>query len=394
MKAENMKTNSKQQYNEIFLAVIGTSPAVLSECLYYYHAEEYGKNRRFSEIKVITTGTGRRKIVDQLLGEDNIIRRLEKDLKIREGSIPFSEEDILVPTDPVTGIDLEDFNSTEENDLASRLINMQVKKYTDDDCNRVTASIAGGRKTQSAMMALAFQFFGRAQDEVMHILVNDALTRPGNNWFYPNDPTDDEQKLSVSDVPVLKIGRYLSQRDTVDVSEIFQEIQEFIIAQSPIKEIVIEKDTFSVDGFMITLPPKFASFYRYFLRKRKEAGCDSDCEGCEQCFASEYDAIDEAKDKILKELGIIVGVDNTKYKNAESRINEDLTNRGWGKTDIPDRVADFQEAKSRIKTLIQKSHLNPLRQKKITLHVIKDDTSNLAGRTGVRIDPQIINFKD
>ena len=61
-----MKNLKNTSYNEIFLAVIGVTPQVLTECLYYYYSPYYKQNRSFDRIKVFTTLVGKEKLVESL----------------------------------------------------------------------------------------------------------------------------------------------------------------------------------------------------------------------------------------------------------------------------------------------------------------------------------------
>ena len=194
---------------DVFLAVMGTSPAVLTECMFYYYSDHYNQLRSFSEIKVLTTSIGKQYLVESLFTRGRW-SELESSLGLVAGTIPFEESDILVFENLDTGEEVADLLSSADNEAASYLINTWVKHFTDQDDYRLTATVAGGRKTQSALMALAFQLYGRQQDELIHVIVSDQLMA-NKDWFFPSDPTDSEQKLSVSDVPILRVGRYLSR---------------------------------------------------------------------------------------------------------------------------------------------------------------------------------------
>ena len=60
-----------KKYNEIFLAGVGTTPQILTECIYYYYHSYYGQNRYFDRIKVFTTNRGTKKLLDSLFKEKN-----------------------------------------------------------------------------------------------------------------------------------------------------------------------------------------------------------------------------------------------------------------------------------------------------------------------------------
>ena len=168
-------------FTEVFVAVMGTSPAVLSECLFYYYTPYYKQKRQFSEIKVITTTKGRDLLVQTLFVE-GVLEKLESALGLKEGSIPFTESDIVIIENETTGEGIQDLLTSEENEAASNMISNWIKHYTDMDDVRLTATVAGGRKTQSAIMALAFQLYGLTHPVCGHTIERSGpLSRSGSS---------------------------------------------------------------------------------------------------------------------------------------------------------------------------------------------------------------------
>ena len=246
--------------NDVFLAVMGTTPAVLTECMYYYYSDHYNQLHSFSEIKVLTTSIGKQYLVESLFTRGRW-SELESSLGLVAGTIPFEESDILVFENLDTGEEVEDLLTSADNEAASHLINTWVKYFTDEDDCRLTATVAGGRKTQSALMALAFQLYGRQQDDLIHLIVSDQMM-VDREWFFPSDPADPEQKLSVSDVPIVRVGRYLSRNLNQSTENMVREIQESLFASRPIEEIIVKKDIICVDGEEVKITPREASYYR------------------------------------------------------------------------------------------------------------------------------------
>ena len=107
---------NKKEYNEIFLAVIGITPQVLTECIYYFYSDYYKQNRKFDRIKVFTTLQGQKQLTDRLF-TDGQLKNLEKALALKTGDIPFTKNDIMLFTDkngePINEF-LEYLNSTEK----------------------------------------------------------------------------------------------------------------------------------------------------------------------------------------------------------------------------------------------------------------------------------------
>lgn len=69
--------------------------------------------------------------------------------------------------------DFDDIATPEQNDAAADFILKVLRQYTEDPGTRVMVSIAGGRKSMSALMISCMSLLGRSQDRVCHVLVNE-----------------------------------------------------------------------------------------------------------------------------------------------------------------------------------------------------------------------------
>jgi CRISPR-associated protein (TIGR02584 family) len=379
-----MKSVIKEnKHTEVFVAVMGTSPAVLSECLYYYYSPYYEQNREYKEIKVITTSKGRDLLV-QTLFDNGILSQLENALGLLTGNIPFTKSDIIVIANETTGDEIQDLLTSEENEAASNMISNWIKYYTDRDDVRLTATVAGGRKTQSAIMALAFQLYGRTQDELIHIIAPDERMMD-REWFFPSEPADPTQFLSVSYVPVLRVGRYLSRNLNQSTESMVREIQESLYAARPIERIEIEKNILNVDGEEVKITPREASYYRYFLKRRVNASCPDDCPGCQECFADQETLLADSRTLILAEHAIISGEGGHFHRTKEKRQQ----------TSDYELIPSLYEEISRLGSVLRNSELHPLRREDIApkkLFLTQGNRKDVS--IGIILNPIVIHFLD
>jgi CRISPR-associated protein (TIGR02584 family) len=369
--------------NDVFLAVMGTTPAVLTECMYYYYSDHYNQLHSFSEIKVLTTSIGKQYLVESLFTRGRW-SELESSLGLVAGTIPFEESDILVFENLDTGEEVEDLLTSADNEAASHLINTWVKYFTDEDDCRLTATVAGGRKTQSALMALAFQLYGRQQDDLIHLIVSDQMM-VDREWFFPSDPADPEQKLSVSDVPIVRVGRYLSRNLNQSTENMVREIQESLFASRPIEEIIVKKDIICVDGEEVKITPREASYYRYFLKRRLTASCTNDCPGCTECCADQNTLITDSRTSILDEHAIISGRGGHFQRTKAKRMN----------TSDYELIPSLYEEISRLRSVLRNSDLHPLRREDLApqkIYLVPGNRKEVS--IGVILNPDIIHFKD
>ncbi len=166
----------------ILLCVAGMSPQIITETLFAL-TQEREEKIKVDEIRVITTLDGRDKVTKVLLNEESgVFYQFCRDFKIDAASINFDETCItLLRTKD--GRTLEDIRTPQENELAGDQICEIVRELCKDENTRIFASAAGGRKTMSIYLTLAMSLFGRADDELSHVLVNEGFE--SNNFFYP-----------------------------------------------------------------------------------------------------------------------------------------------------------------------------------------------------------------
>jgi CRISPR-associated protein (TIGR02584 family) len=362
-------------FKEVFVAVIGTTPQVLTECLYYYYSKYYGKNRRFSKIIVITTSAGKKAIREGVLLPERV-RDLENELGLPNGSIPFSEVDIIELFDE-RGVALKDIRTSEDNQLATEQIFSVLKEITDDNETRVTATVAGGRKTMSTTMAVAYQIFARQQDELIHLITHDS--KFGNpEWYFPTDTDDKTQQLDVSLVPIIKVGRYLGKNLTGNPEAILWEVQDSLSGLTSLKSVSLQKSNILIDGTRFALKPRVAVIMRFLLKRRIMSNCTTDCSGCDQCCISRSELADAAQTGMIEEYELLVGKYSGQFQRyKESRLSADtITLNNRIDEDISRQISTISklEIPSQYKEVVKinKICLDPGDKKSISYGIILD----------------------
>src|ERR1035437_3776941 len=220
VKSKARKTSppeSNQGGQIVLLSVTGQSPAVLTETVWALAQEKPAIIPH--RVVVITTTEGRDTLVKQLLSPaencvwDQLRRRLEGLGHDLTGRLHFgpTPHDIRVFTifDPKLkrNRELADIGSEEQNSAAADFIMETVRGLAMDDGVRLVASIAGGRKTMSALLFSVMSLLGKEDDLITHILINEPFESRGLKprfYFPPAQPvthhgTDREGKsISIS----------------------------------------------------------------------------------------------------------------------------------------------------------------------------------------------------
>ena len=157
----------------VLIAGIGTSPAVLTETVWALAHQKPAVVP--DKVVVITTTSGKSGLVKSLLsGQDCVWEQLKaalcKDKINIEGRLTFTEDSIKVMLDSKDNR-LSDLRNGEENLDAADFMLGEIRKYTEDPSKTVLCSIAGGRKTMSALLFSCMSLLGREQDRVYHVLI-------------------------------------------------------------------------------------------------------------------------------------------------------------------------------------------------------------------------------
>lgn len=217
----------QSQPSTTLLAVVGVSPAILTETVWALAQGDSCSPAVIPEdVVAITTLRGQESITRGLLtaslefGGRTVWQALRQDL-LGAGTATDSRLTLRVVIierrNPTTGLiePLSDIRDRDENLAAAEFILGQVRQHTTAKDRRLIASLAGGRKTMSALLHAAFSHLGRPEDRLTHILVNEPFDSPDltPRFFYPAQPAQvltgrdgvprqaRDAKLELADVP-------------------------------------------------------------------------------------------------------------------------------------------------------------------------------------------------
>ncbi len=157
----------------ILLVGMGTSPAVLTETVWALAHQEQPVVP--DDIVVITTKTGKHDLTQAILsGESCVWEKLKDALRkekiVIDGKLIFGDTYIRVMPDE-QGNEADDLRTGADNLRAADFMLGELRKYSGAPDTTVLCSIAGGRKTMSALLFSCMTLLGREQDKVYHVLI-------------------------------------------------------------------------------------------------------------------------------------------------------------------------------------------------------------------------------
>lgn len=182
--------NEAEQSEVILLAVIGLSPAILTETVWAMAHDELPVIP--DRVVVLTTRAGRERLREELFTKnthgvtvwESLLHSLEQGGHSLEDKLAFGLASDSVrlcsAVDPEsrTTVDLNDIRTAKENEAMANFILETLRGLVETPGTEVVASIAGGRKTMGALLYAAMTLVGRENDTVTHVLVSEPYDSP------------------------------------------------------------------------------------------------------------------------------------------------------------------------------------------------------------------------
>lgn len=262
------------------LAVTGMSPQVITESIYAF----YKKGQPIDEVKVITTTRGKKEIwLNLMLGQDGqppMLQQLINDYNLP--SITFTQDNIFVIEDN-QGNQLEDARTELEHQALADFITQKVQQETEKPEQTVHASIAGGRKTMTFLLGYAMSLYGRHQDTLSHVLVDEPFE--SSEFYYPTPyskaihtrfgRTEDakDANVSLALIPFVRLRQELPESLLSGQASYTQAVEILNLAHEKYTLVVnIAERSLTINTNQLTLPPIEFAFYWWFLAQQQKQG--------------------------------------------------------------------------------------------------------------------------
>ena len=248
-----------------------------------------------------------------------------RDYGLAPQSIRFNHTSITA-VQTSDGRTLDDIRLNEENSRTADRICEIVRALAKDEHTRIHASAAGGRKTMGIFLANAMQLFGRRQDALSHVLVNEPFENHPEFYYPPSQPVTldlkDRQgnvvgqastaaaRIELADIPFVRLRGVL--RDWLaelpsSYGEIVERAQTELDLQDAAQELRLHchGKTVALLNQRAKLTEREFFFYLLFARARK-LGRGAD--GFIRLNEISYEALDETFRLISRARGNECGV--------------------------------------------------------------------------------------
>jgi CRISPR-associated protein (TIGR02584 family) len=180
-----MQKHSHEFSRRVLAMAVGLTPQVVTETLYAL-TQQCKPAWVPTEVWVLTTAEGalraRLTLLDPSIGQ---FHQFCTDYGLT-GQIRFDEHQVRAIESP--NGPLQDIRTRSENAQAADALTAFVRNFCEDPDAAVHVSIAGGRKSMGYYLGYALSLFGRQQDRLSHVLVNEPFQSINDFYFPPASP--------------------------------------------------------------------------------------------------------------------------------------------------------------------------------------------------------------
>lgn len=270
---------------KILLLVTGMSPQIVTETLYGLAVNpNNGTSWTPDEVHVVSTNDGLNQIRDRLFDKAHF-QRLLQDYNLP--SIHFNES-CLHKICTEDGQVLSDLKTPEDNELAANTICEVIRSFTSTNENELHVSIAGGRKTMGFYAGYALSLYGRTQDRMSHVLVEEKFEKCNdviNGFYYPTpntrlvfgkegvsqDAKDAKNKIWLANIPFVRLRHHLPEKTLLHKAKFSEVVELIALATGDIRlEINTHTQTILVNNIACKLAPREFAFYLWFAKRAQQ----------------------------------------------------------------------------------------------------------------------------
>lgn len=274
--------------NVLFL-VTGMTPQIITETVWALACDPNNNNPWIpDEIYVLSTDDGLNQIRSRLFSEKEGYKfeKFKQEYpQLRH--IEFDNTEKYLITIQRDGVNLKDLKTPEDNEAAADEICNTIREFTEQNDVALHVSIAGGRKTMGFYAGYALSLYGRAQDRMSHVLVEERY-ESARDFFYPSaDETvfvtnrdgielkAKDAQIWLAEIPFVRMREAIVDKHELKNKVKFSEVVQKINASfGPIKLSIDSKNQriYINDGAFIidNLPAREFAMLHWFASLRKQ----------------------------------------------------------------------------------------------------------------------------
>ncbi len=234
-------------------------------------------------------------------------------------------------------------NHCNEGTLAADALLATVRELCCDDNCALHVSIAGGRKTMGFFLGYALSLFGRAQDRLSHVLVNEPFESLRNFYFPPLQPCvlhtatgrpvhTGDARIMLADIPYVRLRDGLPADALAHPTPFASLISAAQLSlEPPSLDFDLRHGTVRCGSQQITLPPSLLAWYAWLAECRVtgkgEDGFVRHSDTTPERYLAIYERIvGRSHPSLIKaRQATRDGLDHTQFEQKRSKINRKLS---------------------------------------------------------------------
>ena len=331
---------SQKEKRRVLLAVTGLTPQIVTETVYALAVMQTPPWIP-TEIRLITTTEGAERARLSLLDpKDGQFYALCSNYGLA-GKISFTEKSITVIRD-ADGAPLNDIRTPSDNTLAADAILATVRELCADDNCALHVSIAGGRKTMGFFLGYALSLFGRAQDRLSHVLVNEPFESLRSFYFPPAEPCvlhtstgrpvhTADARIMLADIPFVRLRDGLPAEALAHPTPFASLVSAAQLSlEPPTLQFDLRLGQVRCGGKLVPLPPSLLAWYAWLAEclviGSGEAGFVRHSDETPERYLAIYEKIVGRGHSSLEKARQSTrdGLDHTQFEQKRSKINRKL----------------------------------------------------------------------
>lgn len=266
----------------ILLLVTGMTPQIITETVWALACDPSNEEHWIpDEIHVLSTQDGLTQIRSRLFA-DQIFNQFKTMYPVIS-NIQFDDRYLHVIKNE-QGLALTDLKTPEDNEHAANAICEIIRDFTLQDDVTLHVSIAGGRKTMGFYAGYALSLYGRAQDRMSHVLVEEKF-ETARDFFYPTMQSSfvtdrfgkewdaKDAKVWLAQIPFVRLKDAVKDKHQLKTDDSFSDVVNKInesFNDVRVKILLHSCEIIVNEKFVIKdLPPREFAMFHWFADRRK-----------------------------------------------------------------------------------------------------------------------------
>lgn len=288
------------------LCLAGLSPAVVTETLFGLAVARRPPVVP-DEVHILTTGAAYPGVAGCLLGPEGALARLRREYGLPADRLRCDPSRIHVLRGG-RGRPIDDIRSALDSRVAGECIRAVVRGLARDLATELHCSLAGGRKTMSALLATALQLYGRPQDRLYHVLVSEPFERVADFLYPPRRPvrypvdgrwvSTRQAQVVLVEIPFVALGTVTRRLgyEELDLEALAAELEAEATGRLSPDPLVVDVGArrVAIGDRPVRLAPRELALYAFYAEARRACRRARCREGdrCEQCHLGDDEVHD------------------------------------------------------------------------------------------------------